>query len=60
MILEIPDVLVNVVIAATSAVVASCGFCGAAVIAGRGISKFLIDMDTAFDAIASRKINGGR
>lgn len=60
MILEVPDVLVNVAIAATGAVVAAGGFTGTAVIAGRGISKFLIDMDTAFDAIASRRINGGR
>lgn len=60
MILEIPDVLVNVTIAATGVVVAAGGFSGAAVIAGRGISKFLIDMDAAFDAIASRRISGGR
>lgn len=60
MILEVPDVLVNVAIAATGVVVAAGGFSGAAVIAGRGISKFLIDMDTAFDAIASRRISGGR
>ena len=60
MILEIPDVLVNVAIAATGVVVAAGGFAGAAVITGRGISKFLIDMDTAFDAIASRRISGGR
>ena len=58
MILEIPDVLVNVTIAATGVVVAAGGFTGAAIIVGRGISKFLIDMDTAFDAIASRRISG--
>lgn len=40
--------------------VAAGGFTGAAVIAGRGISKFLLDMDTAFDAIASHRISGGR
>ena len=60
MILEVPDVLVNVAIAATGVIIAAGGFSGAAIIAGRGISKFLIDMDTAFDAIASRRISGGR
>ena len=40
--------------------VAAGAFTGAAIIAGRGISKFLLDMDTAFDAITSRRVSGGR
>ena len=55
MILEIPDVLVNVAIAATGVVVAAGGCSTAAVVAGKGISRFLKDLDSAFDAIASRR-----
>lgn len=55
MIIEVPNVLVDVGVAAGGLVVAAGGFSGAAVVAGRGISRFLKDMDSAFDAIASRR-----
>ena len=54
-ILEVPDTLVTATVTVSGVIIAAGGFTGAAVIAGKGVASFLKELDSAFDAIASRR-----